>query len=60
MSIWVFVIYRPPESSYALFYEEFSCLLEKALAEHPGHLLLIGDVNFHVDDLGNGYAMKVC
>ena len=32
--------------------------LKATLAEHPGHLLLIGDFNFHVDDLGNGYARR--
>ena len=53
----VFVIYRPPESTYALFYEEFSRLLEKTLAVHPGPVIFIGDFNFHVDD-PNDYQAK--
>ena len=47
------IIYRPPLStsnglSVKLFLEEFSAYLEhSALA--PGHLLLAGDFNFHID-----------
>ena len=54
---WVFVIYRPPEFTYELFYEEFSRLLEKTLAVHPGPVIFIGDFNFHVDD-PNDYQAK--
>ena len=53
----VFVIYRPPKSTYALFYEEFSRLLEKTLAVHPGPVIFTGDFNFHVDD-PNDYQAK--
>ena len=53
----VFVIYRPPESTYALFYEEFSRLLEKTLAVHSGPAIFIGDFKFHVDD-PNDYQAK--
>ena len=54
----VFVIYRPPESNYTLFYEEFSRLLERVLAEHSGHILFTGDFNFHVDDLSDRHAKR--
>ena len=54
----VFVIYRPPDSTYALFYEEFSRLVEKTLAVHPGPVIFIGDFNFHVDD-PNDYQVSV-
>ena len=53
----VFVIYRLPEATYALFYEGFSRLLEKTLAEHPGPIIFIGDFNFHVHDV-NDYQAK--
>ena len=54
----VFVIYQPPESTYALFHEEFSRLLETTLAEHPGPIIFIGDVNLHVDDPNDYYARR--
>lgn len=50
-------MYRPTEATCALFYEEFSGLLEKILAEHPGPIIFIGDFNFHVDDV-NDYQAK--
>ena len=52
----VFVIHRPPQATYALFYEEFSGLLEKTLAEHPGPIIFIGDFNFYVDDVNDYQA----
>ena len=54
----VLIVYRPPESTYSLFYEEFSRLLENVLAETPGHLMLIGDFNFHMDDPLDRYALR--
>ena len=54
----VLVVYRPPEPTYALFFEEFSRLLERILAESSGHILLIGDFNFHVNDTTDGYANR--
>ena len=48
--IRILVIYRPPgRSSYDLFYEEFSKLIEQT-AVTPGGLLIVGDFNLHVDD----------
>ena len=58
MFLRVLVIYRPPAPTYALFYEEFSRLLEKVLTEHPGNILFIGDFNFHVDNPNNSYANR--
>ena len=54
----MFVIYRPPESTYALFYEQFSRLLETTLADHPNPIIFIGDINFHVDDPNDYYARR--
>jgi len=41
-------VYRPPSSSVADFFSEFSSLLED-LVSSPSELLLTGDFNFHVD-----------
>ena len=54
----VFVICLPPESTYALFYGEFSQLLDTTLPEHPGPISSIGDINFHVDDPNDDYARR--
>ena len=54
----VFVIYLPPGSTYALFYGEFSRLLDITLPEHPGPISSIGDINFHVDDPNDDYARR--
>ena len=57
--IRILLIYRPPDNaSCAPFYEEFSRLLERVFAEHPGRLLILGDLNFHVDDPGNSHATQ--
>ena len=48
----------PDESAYALFYEEFSRLLEHILAGWSSDLLIAGDFNFHLDDLNNRYAKR--
>ena len=55
----ILCVYRPPdESAYALFYEEFSRLLEHILARWSGDLLIVGDFNFHLDDLNNRHAKR--
>jgi len=57
-SIRILVIYRPPgHSSYDLFYEEFSRLIEQT-ADSPGGLLIVGDFNLHVDDVDNFQAKR--
>ncbi|CAH3040433.1 unnamed protein product [Pocillopora meandrina] len=56
--IRIFVIYRPPgHSSYDLFYEEFSKLIEQT-AVSPGGLLIAGDFNLRVDDSDNFQARR--
>ena len=58
-SIRILVIYRPPgHSSYDLFYEEFSKLIEQT-ADSPGGLLIVGDFNLHVDDVDNLQAKRL-
>ena len=55
----ILFIYRPPDSvPCAPFYEEFSRLLERILGEHPGRLLIVGDLNFHLDDSSKSHATQ--
>lgn len=52
------MIYRPPgRSSYDLFYEEFSKLIEQT-AVSTGGLLIAGDFNLRVDDSDNFQARR--
>lgn len=51
----IVLIYRPPPSmsnkcNVSQFFEEFATLLE-TLITFPGSLLIVGDFNFHVDDI---------
>ena len=56
--IRILVIYRPPgRSSYDLFYEEFSKLIEQT-AVSTGGLLIAGDFNLRVDDSDNFQARR--
>ena len=58
-NIRILCVYRPPnERSYALFYDEFSRLFERTLAEHSGCLLIAGDFNFHIDDPQDNHANR--
>ena len=43
--------------TYALFFDEFSTLLEP-LVSASGKLLLAGDLNFHVNNLSEGNAYQ--
>lgn len=56
----IFVIYRPPpsaknNSSISLFFGEFSTFLEQFSTEMRS-VLIVGDFNFHVEDLSDGIA----
>ena len=61
-SIRIVTIYRPPPSkanqlNRALFFEEF-CTLAEQLVVSPGNLLLVGDFNYHVDNISNPDTVK--
>ena len=63
-STWirVVVVYRPPVSSVnalsvSMFLSEFSVYLEN-LVLLPGEVLIMGDFNFHTDDLTNHNACE--
>ena len=49
-----FIIYRPPDSSYSSFFQDFSRLLEQVLAD----TIISGDFNLHVGDLKNQHARQ--
>ena len=56
------VIYRPPPSSrnrlnLNLFFDEFGCFIE-LLVTIPGPLVLLGDLNFHVDMANDSAASR--
>ena len=51
-SLNIIVIYRPPSTCINQFIDEFSTLLEQ-LVLSSGYLLIVGDFNIHVDDVGN-------
>ena len=46
------------QSAALLFYEKFSRLLERVIAEIAGIILLIGHFNLHVDDANDQYAKR--
>lgn len=54
--IRVLIIYRPPDSSYSSFFQDFSRLLQQVLADAISHTIISGDFNLHVDDSKNQYA----
>ncbi len=58
------IIYRPPPSTKNKltadqFFREFGTLLEEVTIS-PGKLLIMGDFNFHLDDVNNTQARKLC
>ena len=53
----IIVIYRPPSTCINQFIDEFSILLEQVVLS-SGYLLIVGDFNIHVDDLGNPESAK--
>ena len=50
--IRLIVLYRPPSSDVSLFFDEFASYLAHILTA-SGHLLIVGDYNFHVDSQNN-------
>ena len=58
-SIRALVVYRPSDSGAAigLFFEEFSSFLEEVVVCSE-ELLIIGDFNFHMDDMADRYAAQ--
>ena len=62
LNIHLVIIYRSPPSkknglSPEMFYNEFSTFLEE-ITVSSGSLIISGDFNFHVDDIGNTLARK--
>ena len=57
-SIRFVVIYRPPSSQIKAFLEGFADLLEQ-LVPISGNLLIVGDINFHLDGSNNTDATKL-
>ena len=62
MNIHLIAIYRPPPSKKSglspdMFLSEFATFLEE-IAISPGTLLIVGDLNFHIDDKSNVSATK--
>ncbi|CAB3997546.1 Hypothetical predicted protein [Paramuricea clavata] len=56
------VIYRPPPSktnklSSSIFFEEF-CIFVEQLIILPGNVLMAGDFNFHIDNIGDSDTIK--
>ena len=41
------IIYRPPDSSYSSFFQDFSRLLEQVLTDAICHIIISGDFNLH-------------
>lgn len=52
------IIYRPPDSNYIAFFQDFSRLLEQVHAEPTSHIIIAGDFNFHIDDPDNQHALQ--
>ena len=53
-SVRILIVYRPPNNtSCALFFEEFSRLLEHVLSEPLASLMIAGDLNFHMENSNN-------
>ena len=51
------VIYRPPSCSTATFLDEF-CSYMDSLVDSSGMLLVVRDINIHVDDPQDSYGVK--
>ena len=58
----IITIYRPPPSkanqmNSSLFFEEF-CTLAEELVVSPGNLLIVGDFNYHIDNISKSDTIK--
>ena len=58
----ILIVYRPPPNSInksndGQFFEEFATYLEKQSVQ-TGQLIIVGDFNFHVDDMNDAAATK--
>ena len=58
----IIVVYRPPPTKrnghmVGAFLDEFRSLLEDRMSS-PGHLVILGDLNFHVDNAADSNAKK--
>ena len=55
----ILIVYRPPNNtSCALFFEEFSRLLEHVLSEPSASLMIAGDLNFHMENSNNALTRQ--
>ena len=52
------IIYRPPESSYSSFFQDFLRLSEQVLTGAISHIIISGDFNLHVENLKNHHARE--
>ncbi|XP_068712798.1 uncharacterized protein [Montipora foliosa] len=50
------IIYRPPDSSYSSFFQDFSRVLEQVLADVISHIVISGNFGLHVEDFKNQHA----
>ena len=58
----IIVVYHPPPTKrnghmVGAFLDEFRSLLEDRMSS-PGHLVILGDLNFHVDNAADSNAKK--
>ena len=59
----IIVVYRPPPTkrnghTVGAFLDEFRSLLEDRMSS-PGHLVILRDLNFHVDNAADSNAKKL-
>ena len=53
------IIYRPPDSSYLSFFQDFPRLFEQVLTDAISHIIIIsGDFNLHAENLKNHHARQ--
>ena len=58
-SVRILIVYQPPNNtSCALFFEEFSRLLEHVLSEPSASLMIAGDLNFHMENSNNALTRQ--